>query len=711
MKQVAQRPSDGRVTVEEVPAPVAKPGWVLVQNRFSLISAGTERSKIELGKKSVIAKARARPDLVRKTVDKARAEGLRSTLAIARDRLAGLDPIGYSSAGMVVEVGRGVEGVAPGDHVACAGAGWANHASIVAVPKNLIARVPEGVDLAEAAYSTVGAIALHGVRQADVRLAERVGVVGLGLVGQIAVRLLLASGCEVTGVDLDQQAVDAATRSGATAFTLDPRTDGNGAQVQSLDDLLDAVVVCAASPTDAPIQLACRLLRSRGRIVILGDVPIAADRAVMYEKELELRLSRSYGPGRYLPDYEEHGQDLPAEYVRWTERRNLEAFITLVAAGRVRPGELTTHVFPVGRAAEAYELLETAGTPRPFGVLLEYAADTEPAAPTREMHTRSRSVSTPRIGLIGVGGFARSILVPGLARAGATLTAVASERGLSAADAAARFGFQRAMTAAELVHDDEVDAVVIATRHANHAELTIEALRAGKAVFVEKPLALTTKDLLEVVEALPTGRGLMVGFNRRFAPFTQSAADLLQRSGPGTITIRVNAGRLPGAHWLHDPRSGGGRLLGEGCHFVDLALHCTGARLHNVYAAARPQRERPLECSDEFTVALRFRNGGIGVVTYTGQGDTRLNKERIEVFAGGESVVIDDFRRLERYHGNRRSVSNSRQDKGHTRELERFVRACRGEEEVPNPVGYLDSTAATLAAAESLRTQQPVPLP
>lgn len=706
MRQVAQRPSDGRVTVEHVPRPAPRPGWVIVRNRFSLISAGTERSKVELGKKTVLAKARARPDLVRKTVDKARAEGFRSTLAVVRDRLAGLDPIGYSSAGIVEEVGAGVENIAPGDHVACAGAGWANHASVVAVPKNLVARVPSGVDLAEAAYSTVGAIALHGVRQADVRLAERVGVVGLGLVGQIAVQLLLASGCDVTGIDLDSRAVDLAENAGAKAFTLDG--DGGAPLPGYLDGHLDAVLICAASPSSAPVHLACSVVRSRGRVVVVGDVPIAADRALMYEKELELRLSRSYGPGRYSPEYEEHGQDLPPEYVRWTEQRNLAAFVDLIAAGRIQPSELTTHIFPVDDAPYAYELLAASADPRPMGVLLEYPTTEAPAPPRRETARRTPSSKAPRIGLIGMGGFARSILVPGLIRAGATLKAVASERGLSATDAASRFGFERASTPEEVLRDDDVDAVVVATRHASHASLTAEALRAGKAVLVEKPLALSAADLAGVMDELHSDSLLMVGFNRRFAPFTQAATDLLRRSGPGVITVRVNAGRLPTTHWLHDPKSGGGRLLGEGCHFIDLITHCAGTRMQSVHATALPQPERPLECSDEFVVTLRFVDGGLGVVIYTGQGDTRLGKERIEVFAGRETLVIDDFRRLERYRDGRRSVTKARQNKGHFSEIERFVRACRGEETPPDLNGYLDSALATLAAVESLRTQRPV---
>lgn len=708
MKQVAQRPKDGRVSVEQVPPPALRAGSVLIRSRYSLISAGTERSKIDLGKKNLVAKARARPDLVRKTLEKARTEGIVSTVAVVRDRLAGLSPLGYSLAGVVEAVGAGVEGLAPGDRVVAAGAGWANHASTVSVPKNLVARVPAGIDLADAAYATVGAIAMHGVRQSDARLAERVGVIGLGLVGQLAVRILIAAGCEVWGTDLDPQATSLAEQAGARTFL--PGEGGyDSATASRIAEVgLDGVIICAASSSNGPIDLACQLLRPRGRIVVVGDVPIAADRSLMYQKELELRLSRSYGPGRYSTDYEEHGHDLPAEYVRWTEQRNLQGFVDLIAAGRLSPAQLTTHRFHIDQAVEAYAIVES-NDPRPFGVLLEYPED----APVGDIvhpkkNGRRSAAHGDRIGVLGAGSFARSILFPGLVRAGARLSAVASDGGLTAADAAARFGFERASTAEEILTDDRIDGVVIATKHSSHAALTSAALRAGKAVFVEKPLALTEMELADVARALPHGRFLMVGFNRRFAPFVLDAVELLRSSANCQMTVRVNAGRLPDDHWLHDPLLGGGRLLGEGCHFIDLLMHCIGVRLEAVHAFAAPQSQRPLECSDDFAISLRFADGSLGTLLYAAEGDARMGKERIEAFAAGQSLVIDDFRCLERYRNGRRSEVKRRQDKGHQQELERFLASCRGQAEAPDPSTYFASTEATMAAAESLLIGQPV---
>jgi predicted dehydrogenase/threonine dehydrogenase-like Zn-dependent dehydrogenase len=718
MRQVTQRPRDGQVAVDEVPPPALRPGWVLVANRCSLISAGTERSKIEMGEKNLLQKARSRPDLARKVVERARVEGVGQAIRVARDRLDTLAPLGYSSAGVVERVGSGVAGVVPGQRVACAGAGWANHAELVVVPRNLIARLPDGVGFEDGAYATVGAIAMHGVRQAHAALGERVGVIGLGLVGQLAVRILGAAGCVVVGIDLDPHAVELAHSAGARAFARDaPGLEG--AVFAATDGLgLDAVLVCAATRSTDPLELAARLARDRARLVVVGDVPVDVPRALLYEKELELRLSRSYGPGRYDRDYEEGGRDLPPGYVRWTEQRNLQAFVDLIGQGRLDPSPLTTHRFHVDRADEAYEAL-TAGEDgrRAFGVLLDYpprhslGASRTPPAARRE--PRRRKKGAVRVGVIGAGAFARATLLPALRQAGAELATVSTGSGLSAADVAQRFGFQAtAEDAPEILEDPTVDAVVIATRHASHASLAAAALRAGKAVFVEKPLALDEAGAVEVEDALADHDGiLMVGFNRRFAPLTERLKAALGGAGGQVISVRVNAGPLPAEHWLHDLGEGGGRLLGEACHFVDLIAHLAPGRIVSVHAYAVPDLERPLEASDSVAAVLRFDSGCIGSLLYTGAGDPRLPKERIEAHCGGVSAVIDDFRRLEVFAGGKRTEAKQAQDKGHVRQIERWVAAVSGRARPPASGTYLASTYATLALAESLRTGLPVQLP
>ena len=708
MKQVAHRPRDGRITVVDAPLPTPRPGWVLVANRCSLISAGTERSKLELGGKNLVQKARARPDLVRKVVDRARAEGVRPALSAARERLDALAPLGYSSAGVVLRLGAGVAGISPGDRVACAGGGFANHAEVVAVPSNLIAAIPGGVSFESAAYATVGAIALHGVRRAAATVGERVGVVGLGLVGQLAVRILAAAGCKPVGIDPDPEAVALASDGGARAFSRD-HPGLEEAVLEASDGIgLDAVLICAAGRSSDPVELAARLARDRGRLVIVGDVSVEAPRALLYEKELELRLSRSYGPGRYDRDYEERGRDLPPGYVRWTEQRNLQAFLELVAAGKLDPSSLTTHRFPVEQAEDAYAALTGEGG-RAFGVLLEYDYSEHAQGP-RPSRPRPEAGSA-RVGLIGAGSFARGTLLPALREAGAELAAVTSEGGLSAADVASRFEFARAADSAdEILGDEEIDAVVIATRHSTHAELAAAALRAGKAVFVEKPLALTEAELLEVEAALDGGGPLMVGFNRRFAPLAVRLRTELAGVQAPVLLARVNAGPLAEDHWLNDPEEGGGRLLGEGCHFVDLLAHLAGAPPLAVQAVAVPSAQRPLECSDGIAATLRFANGSVGTLLYSGSGDTRLPKERFEAFGGGLSAVLDDFRRLELYRSGKREVVKRRQDKGHRAEIAHFVQAVRGKVEAPDVESYLSSTRATLALAESLRSGSAVEL-
>ena len=707
MKQVAQRSRDGSFVVVDAPLPALRPGWVLVQNRASLISAGTERSKVVMGQKSLAQKARARPDLVKQVVDRARDQGIRSTVAAVRDRLDALTPIGYSSSGVVLAVGAGVEGLAPGDRVACGGGGWASHAEVVCVPKNLVARLPDGVSFEAGAYATVGAIALHGLRQSEATVGEVVGVIGLGLVGQLACSLGIAAGLGVVGIDPDPQAVELAVAAGAQAFAPDAPGLAQAISRSTQGRGLDAVLICAASSTPAPVAQAAELARDRGRLVVVGDVPIEIDRTIAYDKELEVRLARSYGPGRYDREYEEGGRDLPAGYVRWTEQRNIQAFVDLAGSGRLSPERLTTHRFPIEQAPEAYGLLSNGnGARRPFGIVLEYG-ETAPEQPAPAPHAGRRVTARESVGVafLGSGNFARATLIPAFAAAGARLVTVASRSGLTANDAAGRLGFERAAASvSEAIQAEDVDAVVVATRHSSHAELAVEALQAGKAVFVEKPLAVT-EDQLDLVEAaLQPQSVLMVGFNRRFAPLVTRLGEALGGRTPEGILIRVNAGALPADHWLRDPEDGGGRLVGEGCHFVDLAIHLARSAPVSVSATGSPPPDGPVDGSDTFGITIRFDSGTTAQVLYTGAGDTRLGKERIEVFGGGLSAVIDDFRRLELYAERRRTRVNGNRDKGHRAQVAAFVDAVAGRQAPPDWRSYVTAMRATFAAVESLRT-------
>lgn len=707
MRQVVQRPRDGSVSIVEVSEPTVSPGWVLVDVRCSLISAGTERAKIETGSKNLLQKAKARPDLARTVIQDARAHGVRATAAKVKDRLDAASPIGYSCSGIVRAVGEGVPGLAPGLRVACGGAGWANHAEVVRVPKNLVAALPDSVSFEAGSYATVGAIALHAVRQSEAAVGEVVGVIGLGLVGQLATRILAAAGCRVVGVDLDQRANDLASAGGAVTYMPDAARLDQAVRDLSSGAGLDAVLICAGTRSSEPLALATALARDRGRIVVVGDVPIASERHVLYEKELDIRLSRSYGAGRYDVDYEERGHDLPIGYVRWTEQRNLSAFLDLIAAGRLATDSLTTHRFPIERASEAYATL-SAGPERAFGVVLEYpGAPPEPVlAPRRAALKRGGG---PRVGFVGAGNFARATLVPAFAAAGARLVAVASQGGVSAADTAARLGFERACSADDLIEAGDLDAVVIATRHSEHATLTAEALRAGKHVFVEKPLAINSDGVDEVEASLESGTLLMVGFNRRYSPLVVRLRDDLQGTRGKVLIARVNASGRPADHWLHDPVDGGGTMIGEGCHFVDLLTHLAGSRVERVHAFAAPQPGRDIGASDSFVATFRFADGSVGSLIYASGGDARSGKERIEVFGGGISAAIDDFRRLE-IRGPKSATLRGRPDKGHRAEIAAFVAATQGHAAAPDATSYLRSTRATLAVVESLRTGAPVDL-
>jgi polar amino acid transport system substrate-binding protein len=695
---------------------------VVVRTAFSVISAGTERAKVEVAKKSLLGKALARPDQLRQVLDSVRQVGLAVTWQKVSSRLDALSPLGYSSAGVVAIGDRGPDVMQPGDRVACAGVGYANHAEVVFVPRNLCVSVPSTVGLEEAACTTVGAIALQGVRQAEPSLGESVGVIGLGLVGLITVQLLKASGCRVLGVDVDSGRCQLAAKLGAdVAVTPDDLALDNLARRLNPYGL-DAVIITAATKSSEPITTAARLSRDRGRVVVVGAVGMDIPRSAFYEKELDLRLSRSYGPGRYDPNYEEKGRDYPVGYVRWTENRNMAAFLDLVAQGKVDVKALITHRFKIDEAEKAYELIE-GKTQEPYlGVLLDYGlAEQDPGRPVQQEVIQVHPVAAARdrvgLALIGAGNFAQSMLLPHLkVDPHARLRTVVTAGGLTARSVAERAGFEQCASEPEAaLNDPEVDLVVIASRHNSHADLTIRALEAGKAVFVEKPLALTAEELQAVVRACTsqktTGAGprfLMVGFNRRFAPLVVKLREFIQGcKEPLLMQYRVNAGYIPPEHWTQDPEGEGGRILGEVCHFIDLLVHLVGQPPADVYARALPDLGRYRQ--DNLAVILHFPGGSVGTVTYAANGDRGIGKERLEVFTGGRVGILEDFRHLTLSCGGRAKTFKSGSDKGHSAEMAVLIEAVRSGAPSPVPFDQLVAvTRATLAVLDSLATGEPV---
>jgi predicted dehydrogenase len=707
VKQLLQNVSTGEITIEEVAAPARGPASLLVATRFSLISAGTERAALEIGRASLIGKAKARPDLARKVIDSARTEGVATTYAKVRGRLGAPNALGYSLAGVVLEACDDAP-AAPGELVACAGAGLASHAELVAVPRTLCARVPEGVSAEDAAYATVASIALHGVRLAGVGLGDVIAVVGLGLVGQLAAELAAAAGAVVLGCDPDERRVRLAQEGGIFATTDPDDLDAEAARLSSGRGA-DGVLVTAASRSSAPLTTAINVARERATVAIVGDVAVESPRAPLFAKELKLVVSRSYGPGRYDPIYEERGIDYPAGYVRWTEGRNLEEVLRLMATGALRPSRLTTHVFDLDDGATAYQQLE-ADEPS-VGILIRYSGQASANGRAVTTPRPSRRLRLPsgrkvRVGVVGAGAFARAVLMPQVARH-AEIVAVATATGVSARASAVRFGAALASTdAGAVLEQAECDAVLIATRHDTHGAYAARALRGGKHVFVEKPLALDESELAEVERAAVESDGvLMVGFNRRFAPLAGQLQARLSGRGPLVITYRINAGRLPRSHWTHDPVVGGGRIVGEVCHFVDFAMFLTGCAPSSVQAAAVGGGSEPRE--DSLAATLRFPDGSVAVIVYSALGDPALPKERVEVMGEAWAGVLEDFSELRLYSGGHEEHVSGRRDKGHAAEIETFISSCR-EGRQPWPVqDMVAAMRATFAIREAISLPTP----
>jgi predicted dehydrogenase/threonine dehydrogenase-like Zn-dependent dehydrogenase len=709
MKQVLQNPRNGQIEVRDVPAPRAAKGCVLVRVAASLVSAGTERASSEFASKNLIQKAQARPDLVRDVVSKIRREGLWSGVSAVRSRLDQPSPLGYSCAGTVVEVGEGVSDIRVGDRVACAGAGFAVHAQFACVPRMLVARIASSsVDFESAAFTTVGAIAMHAVRTAEAALGEVVAVIGLGLLGQLAVQILRAAGCTVIGLDLIQERAALAASMGATAATTSEEEFCDLCFRHSAGYGADSVLITAETPSSALVNLAAEVARDRGIVVAVGAVGMELERRRYYEKELDFRVSRSYGPGRYDATFEQKGIDYPIGHVRWTETRNMEAFLQLLADDKLDVTPLITHRYEIENAASAYELIAGKLQQPYLGVIIQYSADQQLELRRFELVNRQSPTSSAnriRVGLLGAGNFARGVLIPAMRQSDTDLIGICSANGISAQSAAKKFDFGFCTTDEEQMYSgDTINTVVIATRHNLHASQVIRTLECGKHVFCEKPLCLTEEELdaIQAAYANAASCRLMVGFNRRFAPMIQQAkAFLAHAEGPLTMHYRVNAGPLPPDHWVNDPEQGGGRILGEMCHFVDLlSFICASAPI------SVQSKGSPAGAGQDVNATIEFANGSIGTITYVCSGDRTFSKERIEVFRGGTVVMLDDFRRLDLVrHGKKKTFhSRLRQDKGHRSEWRAFAGCIASGR--PAPIAFEEialSTLATIRIAESLR--------
>ena len=713
MKAVTQDMKSGDLHVQEVPPPALQPGGVLVRVRRSLISLGTERAIIALAHKGPLGKARERPDLVRKVLNRARNEGLWNTIQVVRNLISSPIPLGYSCAGEVIAVGRDAPEFQVGDRVACAGLNFANHAEVDYVPRNLAVKLPADVPFDAASFVTVGAIAMQGVRLAELTLGERVVVSGLGLVGQLVAQIARCNGAAVIAYDPDPAKVAMAKALGAARATasaaelraiVTEMTDGHGA---------DAVLLSAATKSDDPIREAAEVSRLKGRVVVVGDVGMDIERRPYFEKELRLVISRSYGPGRYDPAYEVRGTDYPLAWVRWTERRNMQSFVELLASGGVTIDELVTHRFLIADAEQAYDIVTGKREEPAVAIVLEYDGGAPQATRVDLPAGRAAAPGAVTLGLIGAGQFAKGILLPLFVnQRGVTVRAVCTGTGLTSRHAGERYGAAFVTSdPAELLADAAVNAVIITTRHGEHARLVTQSLAAGKAVFVEKPLAIAEAELASLVEAAGPAPRLMVGFNRRFSPLAAEMREFLAGRGPQTILYRVNAGRVPADSWVLDPVEGGGRIIGEVCHFVDFACFLTGALPDRVHAERVHSASSTPGDHDATVVTLRLTDGSVATIQYVCSGDTSVPKEYVEAAAGGRTAVLDNYRSLTRHAGNARSKRRLlNQAKGHAEEAAAFIAAVKSGGPMPIDFGSLVAVSqTTFLVHRSLETGTALP--
>ncbi len=720
MKQIFENLKNGEIELLDVPVPNAGSGKILVKNYYSLISSGTERSMLEFGSKGLLAKAKSRPDLVKQVFEKVKSEGLLTTYKKAMHKLEDFLPLGYSSAGEVVDVGSGVSEFQKGDLVACAGGGYATHSEYVAVPKNLVVKLPEGVDPKDAAFVALGSIAMHGVRQSGVTVGDVAVVIGMGLVGLLTVQILKSAGCRVIGMDVVASKEDIAKELGADLFVnLTAEEPANEVMEFTKGRGADVVLMTASTKSNAPIELVPDIIRDRGTFVIVGVSKIDIPRTPYYKKEINVKFSRSYGPGRYDPIYEEMGVDYPIGYVRWTEKRNMEAFLTLVAERKIKVAPLVSYEFPIENGKEAYDIVsgkKSAEKPV-IAILFKYKSTVDNI--DKIIYTKKNyDKKSGKIGVsvIGAGNFTKSTLMPNLVKLKdrVSLRGISSYGGSSAAVLANKFGFAYATSSyKEILQDKDTDLVFVTVPHSLHVPIAKDVLLSEKDVFVEKPLAINIEQLKEIVEVKNNVKNrIMIGFNRRFAPLTSWMKEQLGHQTPRIIIYRVNAGFVPLSHWINNPEVGGGRIIGEVCHFIDYMIYMFGSLPKEVYAKCSVTDNNRFSSKDNCILTISFENGSVGSVVYESIGDVTLPKERIEIFAQGFSGVIDNFIRAEVYKGgNIRRKKLLSQDKGFVNEYKEVFSAIKEGREFPidfNDMVY--TTLSTFAINKSIKEGKPVKL-
>ncbi len=697
MKQIVQDLKTGQTILEEVPVPEIRSGQVLIKTHCSLVSLGTERMLVEFGKAGWIAKARQQPEKVKQVIQKIKTDGLKPTMEAVFRKLGEPLPLGYCNAGEVIGIGKGVADFKIGDRVISNG----NHAEVVSVPTNLVALIPEGVSYEEASFTVIGAIALQGIRLINPTFGETVVVTGLGLIGLMAIQLLKANGCNVIGLDFDQSKVDLARSFGVEAICV-----GNGIDpVESVLSLTngigaDAVLITASTKSNEVISQAAQMSRKRGRIVLVGVIGLDIQRSDFYEKELSFQVSCSYGPGRYDDTFEQKGLDYPLPYVRWTEKRNFEAILTALAHRSIQVTPLISEKIPLEQYHSIYGNMSGS---KSIASILTYPLEVDTTAHTIQIESNKTSGSKGTIGVVGAGNFAGSTIIPILHKLGANLKYVVSAKGLSGTTLAKKYGIQYSSTRyQDLLEDADLDAVIITTRHNLHAQQVIESLEAGKHVFVEKPLALDLEQLTAIESAYQkSGKSLTVGFNRRFSPFIQAAKKVLGDQSQMQVIATMNAGFIPETSWVHDLESGGGRIIGEACHYIDLITFLTGSEVESVIMNGMGIQQE--SNTDNASILLKYKNGSSGVINYFANGSKSYSKERIEIYSQQKTIVIDNFRKAE-FFGFSRSNMKSSQDKGHTEQFRRWIQSVQDGGIGIIPVNEIFNTSrAVILAVESMK--------